>query len=283
MKNAAMNSPLNLLFQFHNKIPNSASIVPQSIHEENRNHFPMKEILIIFYVIFQLAACNEAASNAPESAAPTSSSQSQLPPAENKALQMVATALAGEATGLISQDGKVLEMTIFNSATMEQEADLLPLYSSNAAWVFYKNLENDKPSYEKLVVNAQLRDTTIGREYTLRELAIVKSRLPTFEAAGKMLVAGDYQGLYDLFDPAIMGAMKVEGVQQYCTQIEPQYGKAISFEFRGFAFNKTSSGKDFLSLAGPVRRQTKDTALDIAIDLSKPDIKGSVNALKFDY
>ncbi|MBK8563265.1 MAG: hypothetical protein IPN76_07940 [Saprospiraceae bacterium] len=243
----------------------------------------MKEILIICYAIFQLSACQSAKKEEANVASTASNSQTQLPAAEQKALQLAATALAGEATGFVSPDGKALEMTISNSATMEQEADLLPLHSSNAAWVFYKNLQNDKPSYEKIVVYAQLKDTTIAREYTLRELAMVKARVPTFEMAGKLLVAADYKGLYDLFDPAVMGFMQVKGLQEYCTQIEPQYGKPISVEFRGFSFNKTSAGKEFLSLAGPLRRQTKDTAFDIAVDLSKPDAKGSISALKFDY
>ncbi len=243
----------------------------------------MKEILIVCYAILHLAACQNTKSDASQTSASGSNVLTQLPPAEQKALQLTATALAGEATGLISPDGKALEMTISNSATMEQEADLLPLHSSNAAWVFYKNLNNDKPSYEKIVVNSQLKDTTIAREYTLRELAIVKARVPTFEAAGRLLVAADYQGLFDLFDPAVMGAMQVKGLQEYCTQIEPQYGKPVSVEFRGFSFNTTSAGKEFISLAGPLRRQTKDTAFDIAIDLSKPDMKGSISAMKFDY
>ncbi|MCC6726558.1 MAG: hypothetical protein IT258_18805 [Saprospiraceae bacterium] len=245
----------------------------------------MKNLIIVCIAVLSLLSCNSGIQPAPsnEAAAKGAPSQGNLPAAEQKALQLVATALTGEATGVVSPDGQTMEMTISNSATMEQEADLLPLHSSRAAWVFYKNLETDKPSFGKIVVHSQLSDTTITREYTVQELAIVKSRLPTFETAGKLLVAGDYQGLYDLFDPTIMGAMKVEGVKQYCTQIEPQYGKAISVEFRGFAFNKTSGGKDFLSLAGPVRRQTKDTALDIAVDLSKPEMKGSISAMKFDY
>lgn len=242
----------------------------------------MKKLIFACFAIVLLAACKPSINKAPADNK-ASINQSTLPPAEQKALQLTATALVGEASGQISGDGKVLEMTISNSATMEQEADLLPLHSSNAAWVFYKNVGNDRPSYEKIVVHSQLKDTTITREYTTQELAIVKARLPTFEMAGKLLVAADYQGLYELFDPAVMGAVKVEGVAQYCTQIEPQYGKPVSVEFRGFSFNKTSAGKDFLSLAGPLRRQTKDTALDIAIDLSKSEMKGSVSAIKFDY
>jgi hypothetical protein len=242
----------------------------------------MKNFIFACFAMLQLASCKPNISKTPTDA-PASSTQSTLPPAEQKALAMTATALVGTATGLISPDGKAIEIIISNSATMEQEADLLPLHSSNAAWVFYKNVGNEKPTYEKIVVKSQLSDTTIIREYTMQELAIVKARMPTFETAAKLLVAADYQGLYEMFDPAVMGSMKVKGLEEYCTQIEPQYGKPVAAEFRGFSFNKTSTGKEFLSLAGPLRRQTKDTAFDIAVDLTKPDMKGSISAIKFDY
>lgn len=241
----------------------------------------MKEILFACFAISLILGCKPGANNTAADTPPAS--QTALSSAEQKAMQLTATALAGEASGTISADGKMLEMTISNSITLEQEADLLPLHSSRAAWVFYKNAANEKPTYEKIVVKSQLKDTTITREYTLQELAIVKARLSTFETVGKLLVNSDYPALYELFDPEVMGKVKVEGLRDYCTQIEPQYGKPVSFEFRGFAFNKSSAGKEFLSLAGPLKRDIKDTALDIAIDLSKPEMKGSISAIKFDY
>ncbi len=232
--------------------------------------------------MLQIIACKPSLSpTTPDNQVPAKASN--LPPAEQKALQLTATALTGEASGTISADGKSLEITISKSVAMEQELDLLPLHASRAAWVFYKNAGNDKPSYEKIVVHSQVQDTTITREFPTTDLAIVKARLPTFEAAGNMLVNGDYASLHALFDPAVMKEMKTDALQQYCEQLETTYGKPVSFEFRGFSFNRSSTGKEYLSLAGPLKRQTKDTAIDIAIDLSKPDMKGSLSAIKFDY
>ncbi|MCU0346481.1 MAG: hypothetical protein MUC59_06045 [Saprospiraceae bacterium] len=242
----------------------------------------MKNLFFCCFAILQIIACKPSISpTTPEK--PAQSSTSNLPEAEQKALNLTATALSGEVSGSLSADGKALEINITNSAAMEQELDLLPLHSSRAAWVFYKNTGNDKPSYEKIVVRSHVQDTSITLEYPTRDLAIVKARLPIFEAAGNMLLKGDYAGLLGLFDPEVMKTMKPNALEQYCVQLEPKYGKPISFELRGFNFNKSSSGKEYLSLAGPLKRQIKDTALDIAIDLSKPGIQGTIAALKFDY
>ena len=213
----------------------------------------------------------------------TSRTGTSLTAEEQKAVLLSGTALSGQASGALSEDGKALELTISNSAIFDQEPDLLQLHASRAAWVFYKNMGGDPPSYEQLVVKAQLKDTTVVIPYPMAQLAVVKARYPLVEQASQKLIAGDYEGLYTLFDPVVMGPSKAADLQKYCTQLEPEYGKPQGFEFRGFGFNKTSSGEDFLSLAGQLKRSIKDTPLYIAVDLKKPDLKGSLNSIKFAY
>ncbi|GEM_PF-3421091 len=225
--------------------------------------------------------------NTPNTADTTTESTSgagrPLTAEEQKAVLLVGTAMTGEAKGAVSEDGRTLELTIANSAIFDQEPDLLPLHVSRAAWVFYKNMGTEKPSFDQIKLVAQVQDTAINLSYSMTDLALVKARFPTLEKASQLLIAGDYEGLYLLFDPAVMGVVKVDGLRGYCTQIEPQYGKALTFEFRGFAFNKTSGGQDFLSLAGHLNREIKDTPLNIAVDLTKPGMNGSLNSIKFDY
>lgn len=237
---------------------------------------------ILFCLIALLFGCQQ---NSVEKANtnPTAPAGNGLTPDQQKAVLLAGTSLSGQAVGAISENGKSLEITIANSAVFNQEVDLLLLHASRAAWVFYKNMGDEKPSFDNIIVKAQLQDTTFTLPYKLTDLAIVKARYPTLEKASKLLIAGDYGQLYTLFDPTVMGVVKVDGLRGYCTQVEPQYGKPLSFDFRGFAFGKTSGGQDNLSLAGNLKRETKDTPLNISIDLTKPDMEGSINSLKFDY
>ena len=236
---------------------------------------------ILLCLLACLLGCKPNAPKPASESAPRSGTA--LSAEEQKAVLLSGTAMSGEATGVLSADGKALEMTIANSAVFDQESDLLPLHASRAAWVFYKNMGTDKPSFERLDLTAKLKDTTVTRSYKMTDLAIVQARFPSIQQASQLLIAGDYDGLYALFDPVVMGNVKVEGLRGYCTQFEPEYGKPLSFEFRGFAFNKTSGGQDFLSLAGLLKREIKDTPLNIAVDLGKPELKGSLNAIMFDY
>lgn len=214
---------------------------------------------------------------------PTAPVGGGLTPDQQKAVLLAGTSLSGQASGAFTDNGQSLELTITNSAVFNQEVDLLLLHASRAAWVFYQNMGDDKPSFDNIIVKAQLQDTTFTLPYKLTDLAIVKARYPTLDKASKLLIAGDYEQLYTLFDPTVMGVVKVEGLRGYCTQLEPQYGKPISFDFRGFAIGKTSGGQDNLSMAGNLKRELKDTPLNVSIDLSKPGMEGSINSIKFDY
>lgn len=244
----------------------------------------MKNILILFLAISMLVACqsNDQAAGTGADGTP-STAPAQLTEAEQKALLLTGTALSGQATAAMVQDNKALEITLSNSLTLDQEIDLTPLHASRAVWVFYKNRGDDVPSYDKIVVKAILKDTTYAKEYTVAQLATAKARYQTVEVVAQLLVNGDYAGLYELFDKNVMGNSSVDDLASYCTQLEPEYGKPLSFEFRGLSFEKTSTGQDFLSLAGQLKRSIKDTPLNIAIDLKSTDMKGSLNAIKFDY
>jgi len=206
----------------------------------------------------------------------------QLNPEQQKAVQLAGTSLSGQASGAISADGKALELTISNSAILNDEPDLVLLHGSRAAWIFYKNMGSEKPSFERVEVKVVM-DTTFSLPYKLTDLAIVEARMPTVDAASKYLIAGDFDNFYKLFDPKVMGTMQVEGLRGYCTQVEPTYGKPLSFDFRGFSFNKTSGGQDFLSLAGNLKREIKDTPFNISIDLTKPGMEQSLYSFMFDY
>ncbi|MBK9016494.1 MAG: hypothetical protein IPM82_21820 [Saprospiraceae bacterium] len=141
----------------------------------------------------------------------------------------------------------------------------------------------DKPSFERLDLTAKLKDTTVNLSYKMSDLAIVPGTLSGHREGFANAHLRDFEGLYALFDPVVMGASKSADLEGYCTQIEPEYGKPLSFEFRGFAFNKTSAGYEFLSLAGQLKREIKETPLNIAVDLGKPELKGSLNSIKFAY
>ncbi len=218
-----------------------------------------------------------------ESSQNTPRTSNSLTDVEQKAVLLAGTALSGQATGTLSQDGRAMELNISHSAVFDQEPDLLKLHASRAAWVFYKNMGTEKPSYEHLVLKAELQDTTVKFPYSMKQLDLVAARYPAIEEASKLLIDGDYEGLYTLFDPMVMAPSKPENLQSYCTQVEPEYGKPQGFEFRGFSFEKTSSGQDVLSLAGQLKRSIKDTPLNISVDLSKPELKGSLFSIKFAY
>lgn len=202
---------------------------------------------------------------------------------KQQAALLAATAVSGQASAALTPDGHSMELTVSNSAAFEHESDLLRLHASRAAWTFFKNSGEEKPSYEQLVVKAVLKDTTMDFTYTAAELMQVKSHYQAIDEVWKKLVDGDYEGLYNMFNQTEMSSSSVASIQSYCTQLDPTLGTPEGFDFKGFSFDKISGGTPTLNLAGQLRRSIKPSPLSITIDLTKPELKGSLLAMKFAY
>ncbi len=237
----------------------------------------MKNILLL-----SLLACLLGCQPTP-SASTEGKKSTALTDGEQQAVLLAATALSGQATAALSPDGRSLELTVANSAAFTYEPDLVRLHASRAAWVFFKNSGNEKPGYEQLNVKAILNDTTLGYTYTIAELTQVQSHYGAIEQVSKKLIEGDYEGLFSWFNPTEMSSSSVASLKSYCTELEPTNGKPEGFDFKGFSFNKISGGTPTLNLAGQLRRSIKPSPLSITVDLTKPELKGSVLAMQFAY
>lgn len=72
----------------------------------------------------------------------------------------------------------------------------LSLPASNIAYLFYKNLEEEKNNYSEIGVNLVLKDdTTESFTYSIDELELVKVKMDTTNKIVELIKEKDYQGL----------------------------------------------------------------------------------------
>lgn len=207
-----------------------------------------------------------------------------MAPAEQAGLAAVEKAFEGKVNAARTADKATMQLTISKSRLLDEKADLAQLHASRAAWLFYQQAKAGQPAFTGLKVTTVQSDTTRTYDFTLAQLAVVEKKLAAIEQAAGYLIGGDFNSLYALFDPTVMGVSDVEDLKGYCTQIEPEYGKPLAFTFEGFTFFKLSGQEqEQLHLAGHLKRDIKDTALSLFVDHTKPDVKGSVTSIKFDY
>ncbi|MBI5913760.1 MAG: hypothetical protein HY842_00135 [Bacteroidetes bacterium] len=233
----------------------------------------MKQNILLFFALL-LLGCGEKK---------TDTQTATLTDYQKKAHEAIATAFGGKVAQSLSPDKQTLELALSDCILLEQESDLLALHSSRAAWIYYQNTAIENPKYTGINVSTVLKDTTKTFHFTLAQLGILQTKISTIDMAAKFLITDDYTNLHALFDPVVMASSTEDDLRGYCAQVEPEYGKPVSFEFQGFSFFKLSSGQEQLDLAGKLKRSKKDTPLGIFVDFSKPGIAGSVTSIKFDY
>ena len=164
---------------------------------------------------------------------------------------------------------------------------VIELPASNIAFIFYKNLKNEKSNYTTIKVVIKLKDGRSDNfEYSISQLEIVNQKFNVLTKVSDLIQTKDYSALFKLFDLSVAADLNVKKLEDYCSKMDSDYGKIVKVQFQGFSFFKNSDdpkNKELLHLAGIQQRDKQNTPLSVFVDFNKIDIEGSVYTLKFDF
>ena len=171
------------------------------------------------------------------------------------------------------------------SKVIENQIDLTGMFASHVAWLFFKNLAEEKNQYDGVEVTVKLSTGEAPTfQYPIAELAMVKNRMPVLEKTVELLKAADFDGLHALIAPERAASMPKETIVLDCGSLDKNNGKVTGFQFQGYEiFTPSSSQTEFLHLAGLLKRERYDTPLSIFVDPASQEIQGAVQYLNFDY
>ncbi len=208
---------------------------------------------------------------------------------ENKAIEAIKTAYGGKAVyskTAPTEGGKnFFHIELSESKTIEDQIDLTGMFASHVAWLFFENIGDEKSQYGGVEVTVKLSTGEAPAfQYTFAELEKVKNAMPVLEKTVALLKTFDYDGLYALLAPERAATLPKESLVTDCSSFDKNNGKVTDFQFQGFGFFMPSgSQKEFLHLAGKLKRTGYDTPLSIFVDPASPKMEGSVQYINFDY
>ncbi len=180
---------------------------------------------------------------------------------------------------------KYLQFKLSQSDVLEKQADLLELKASNVAWLFFKNIGEEKNKYTHLKIILMLKDKTgDSRIYSIQELEKVKAKIPVIEQAAAAIQSGNYDGFYELFPQDIRATVTKENLINFCSSVDNEKGRATGFQFEGFGyFFLSSENKQLLNLAGFHTRARESSPFGVFVDADMPELNGSLYSIKFEY
>ncbi|NQY31005.1 MAG: hypothetical protein HRT69_16255 [Flavobacteriaceae bacterium] len=170
--------------------------------------------------------------------------------------------------GFNSKNGKTttyFELKMSKSEAIEGQMNKVHLPSSNVAYIFYKNLKEEKKNYNSIHVILTSKDNTEQEFiFPITLLERVEKRMSLANKTITLLKEKQYEQLNSMMNNEIIPFDKEQLIPRL-KKIEPEFGNIKEFLFFGFKVVPYKS-KNLLHLSGVIIRDKKDHQFSIDID-----------------
>lgn len=177
-----------------------------------------------------------------------------------------------------TKDGnkKYFELEMSQSEVIENLADKIEMPASNIAYLFYKNLKEEKVNYNEIHSVILFDDGTKKTfKYSTEQLELVINRMDLAYKTVELLSNQDYENLKTLFNT---NELKIDKdiVISDLKKLEPELLGINEFRPFGFRINKSKNGTNLLHISGALIREVQNNAFSIDVDLNskKEEILG---------
>jgi hypothetical protein len=193
---------------------------------------------------------------------------------EEKAVESVLDFYGGicnRSKGFNSENGNTktyFELKMSQSDVLEENAHRIEMPASNIAYLFYKNLNEEKSNYDDIHSVITFKDGTEKTfKYSTDLLELVNSRMTLANKAVDLLTNKDYDNLKQLLNNELASYDKDELISNLI-KFEPQFGDIKEFRPFGFRVNKLENGRDILHISGALIREVQNSEFSLDIDLN---------------
>jgi hypothetical protein len=163
---------------------------------------------------------------------------------------------------------KYFELEMSQSDAIEKLADKMEMPASNIAYLFYRNLKDEKENYDEIHSVIIFEDGTKKTfEYSTKQLGLVHNRMKTVNKVVELISSNDFQTLKSILNNELVGFDKDEIITNL-ENMNPKLGKVIEFNPYGFRINKSKSGIEILHISGAMIRELQNNAFSIDLDLN---------------
>jgi hypothetical protein len=163
---------------------------------------------------------------------------------------------------------KYFELKLSKSDAIERFSNKIEMPASNIAFLFYKNLLEEKSNYDEIHSVIIFNDNTEKTfQYSLKKLELVSKRMQLANKVVELLTKKDYENLKSLLNSDFAQYDKNKLISNII-KYEPQFGDIKEFRPFGFRINESKNGISLLHISGMLIREVKNTEFSIDVDLN---------------
>ncbi|MBW4971372.1 hypothetical protein KZY98_12940 [Croceibacter atlanticus] len=169
-----------------------------------------------------------------------------------------------------TEDGKkkYFELKMSQSDAIEKLADKIEMPASNIAYLFYRNLKDEKENYDEIHSVIIFKDGTEKTfEYSTKQLETVHKRMNVVNKVVELINSNDFDTLKSMLNNELVEFNKDELITNL-ENANPKLGKVTEFNPYGFRINNSKSGIEILHVSGAMIREIQNNAFSVDLDLN---------------
>lgn len=166
---------------------------------------------------------------------------------------------------------KYFELEMSQSEVIESYSKVAQMPASNVAYLFYKNLKDEKSNYDEIHTVLKFNDgDEMTFKYPVEQLDIVSSRMPTVEKIVELIKLKQFQEIKPLLNDTSVANYDKNELVTNMENIDSQFGELKEFLPYGFRINETEDGKRYLHISGAILRDKQNHEFSADFDLDRP-------------
>jgi hypothetical protein len=166
---------------------------------------------------------------------------------------------------------KYFELEMSKSEVIDSYSDVAQMPASNVAYLFYKNLAEEKENYNEIhtvIVFADGDEMTF--KYPTEQLEIVQNRMKSVKQIISLIKSKDFQGIKPLLNDASVAKYDKNELVANMEKVDSNFGDVKEFLPYGFRFNELENGKKYLHISGAIMRDKQNHEFSADFDLDAP-------------
>lgn len=179
----------------------------------------------------------------------------------------------GESFSTDSGKKKFFELKLTKSEVADKFASVPEFTASNMAYMFYKDLKNDRKKYAEihsvLILN---KKDKYEYKYSTGKLDTISAKLKVFNKVFESIKGKNYDQLKAILSNDSYKDSDKNQIVLNLKKIDTAYGNIKGALIYGFRFERQNEF-DILTILGVFLRDKKNNAITIKVDLNSPDDK----------
>jgi hypothetical protein len=250
----------------------------------------MRQILCYFVLILIFTSC--ASKHPGEKKTTLASHFLSITDKEDKGIKEIIGMYGGEceygfskSSGINTETKNAFWLEVRKSEPIDNSKVRPELIGSNIAYLFYRNLEDEKKKYAEIKVKVKRTNgETFDFSYPTATLELVTARRAVVEKIYSYMKNRDFKSLSDhlQIDPDIVQNSKEEIVRNI-EQAEIDFGAIKELVPYGFRFIQLNDGRELLYFAGILLREKEDDKNPFVVLLDPKANDDKIYSLNYDF